>query len=118
MATATGRTRTLTYRRFSRADSQHLDIDKELIGPRLGIERCGKIHAGNSGSESWAGIGFVTGCAAVMLIAPEPHMQQILWHWRIKYYKRESFQTRNYLSFILAPFTGIERSVTIIPPVT
>jgi hypothetical protein len=31
-------------------------------------ERCGKINAVNSGSESWTGIGVVTGFAAVMLI--------------------------------------------------
>jgi hypothetical protein len=38
------------------------------FGPRLGIERCGKINAVNSGSESWTGIGVVAGFATVMLI--------------------------------------------------
>jgi hypothetical protein len=34
----------------------------------LGIERCGKINAVNSGSESWTGIGVVAGIAVVVLI--------------------------------------------------
>jgi hypothetical protein len=34
----------------------------------LGIERCGKINALNSGSESWTGIGVVAGFAVVVLI--------------------------------------------------
>jgi hypothetical protein len=34
----------------------------------LGIERCGKINAVNSGSESWTGIGVVTGFGAVVLM--------------------------------------------------
>jgi hypothetical protein len=34
----------------------------------LGIERCGKINASNSGAESWTGIGVVTGFGAVVLI--------------------------------------------------
>jgi hypothetical protein len=36
--------------------------------PRLGIERCGKINASNSGAESWTGIGVVAGFGAVVLI--------------------------------------------------
>jgi hypothetical protein len=32
------------------------------------MERCGKINAVNSGSESWTGIGVVTGCGAVVLM--------------------------------------------------
>jgi hypothetical protein len=38
------------------------------FGPRLGIERCGKRNASNSGSESCTGIGVVTGFGAVVLI--------------------------------------------------
>jgi hypothetical protein len=34
----------------------------------LGIERCGKINAVNSGSESWTGIGVVAGLVIVVLI--------------------------------------------------
>ena len=34
----------------------------------LGMERCGKINAVNSGSESWTGIGVVAGFGAVVLI--------------------------------------------------
>jgi hypothetical protein len=38
------------------------------FGPRLGIERCGKINASNSDAESWTGIGVVAGCCAGVLI--------------------------------------------------
>ena len=48
------------------------------------MERCGKINAVNSGSESWTGIGVVAGCAVVMLITQGPHVQDIATHWRIK----------------------------------
>src|SRR2546421_652599 len=50
------------------------------------MERCGKINAVNSGSESWTGIGVVAGCAVVMLITQGPHVQDIAtrgersWH--------------------------------------
>jgi hypothetical protein len=37
------------------------------------MERCGKINAVNSGSESWTGIGVVAGCCAVVLIRQWPH---------------------------------------------
>jgi hypothetical protein len=43
------------------------------FGPRLGIERCGKINAVNSNSESWTGSGVVAGCCAVVLIRQGPH---------------------------------------------
>jgi len=43
------------------------------LGPRLGIERCGKINASNSGAESWTGIGVVVGVGAVVLIMQWPH---------------------------------------------
>jgi hypothetical protein len=39
----------------------------------LGIERCGKINAVNSLSESWTGIGVVAGVAVVVLIRQGPH---------------------------------------------
>src|SRR2546421_10613201 len=48
------------------------------------MERCGKINAVNSGSESWTGIGVVAGCAVVMLITQGPHVQDIAAYWRIK----------------------------------
>ena len=39
------------------------------LGPRLGIERCGKINCVNSEAESWTGIGVVAGfCANVGII--------------------------------------------------
>jgi len=46
------------------------------FGPRWGIERCGKIKASNSGSESWTGIGVVAGFGAVVLIVEEPHVNK------------------------------------------
>src|SRR3989442_9572284 len=48
------------------------------------MERCGKINAVNSGSESWTGIGVVAGCAVVMLLTQGPHVQDIATYWRIK----------------------------------
>jgi hypothetical protein len=41
----------------------------------LGIERCGKINAVNSDSESWTGIGVVTGCGVVVLILQWSHVR-------------------------------------------
>jgi hypothetical protein len=41
----------------------------------LGIERCGKINAVNSDSESCTGIGVVTGFGAVVLILQWPHVR-------------------------------------------
>jgi hypothetical protein len=55
------------------------------FGPRFGIERCGKINAVNSGSESWTGIGVVAGFAAIMLITQGPHVKDIAAHWQIKF---------------------------------
>jgi hypothetical protein len=43
------------------------------FGPRLGIERCGKIHASNFDSERWTGMGVVADCGAVVLIMQWPH---------------------------------------------
>jgi hypothetical protein len=42
----------------------------------LGIERCGKINASNSGSESWTGIGVVAGLGAVVLIMQGPNVRK------------------------------------------
>ena len=55
-------------------------IYPQATGTRPGIERCGKINAGNSGSESWTGIGVVTGFAAVMLITSGPHVKKMDAH--------------------------------------
>jgi hypothetical protein len=38
------------------------------FGPRLGIEKCGKINAVNSGPESCTGIGVVAGLFVISLI--------------------------------------------------
>src|SRR5262252_2487235 len=53
-------------------------------GPRLGIERCGKINASNSGSESWKGIGVVAGIGAVVVIVQSPHGRNGEVRWRSK----------------------------------
>jgi hypothetical protein len=50
----------------------------------LGIERCGKINASNSGSESWTGIGVVAGFGAVVLIRQWPHGKKGDVRWRIR----------------------------------
>jgi hypothetical protein len=47
------------------------------LGPRLGLERCGKSNAVHSGAERWTGIGVVTGCAAVMLITQGPLVKKM-----------------------------------------
>jgi hypothetical protein len=40
------------------------------------MERCGKIHAGNSVGESWTGIGVVTGFADVVGMMASSHMKK------------------------------------------
>ena len=51
------------------------------FGPRLGIERCGKIDASNSGAESWTGIDVVAVFGAVVLIMQWPHGRKGEVHW-------------------------------------
>jgi hypothetical protein len=60
-------------------------IAQFALGPRLGMERCGKINAVNSGSESWTGIGVVAGFGAVVLIRQWPHVRNGDTHWEIKF---------------------------------
>src|SRR5262249_15337722 len=45
------------------------------------MERCGKINASNSGSDSWTGIGVVAGFGAVVLIMQWPHRRngEVTW---------------------------------------
>src|SRR2546429_7709456 len=74
--------------------------------PRLGIERCGKINASNSGSESWTGIGVVTGFGAVVLIVQWPHGKNGDVRWRIRLLQTPQElslidKTRNQLMVIL-----------------
>ena len=64
-------------RRHDRSPSLHL-------GPRLGIERCGKRNASNSGAESWTGIGVVAGFGAVVLITQGPLVKNVDTYWGIK----------------------------------
>ena len=71
----------------------------------MGIERCGKINAVNSGAESWTGIGVVTGCAAVMLISQGPLVKKMDARWEITLCQilqevRSMCKTRNQLMFI------------------
>src|SRR5713101_6655004 len=40
------------------------------------MERCGKINASNSGSDSWTGIGVVAGFCTVVLIMQWPHRRK------------------------------------------
>src|SRR5262252_8840060 len=57
-------------------------------GPRLGIERCGKINASNSGSESCTGIGVVAGFCTVVLIMQWPHRRNGEVTWRSELLQR------------------------------
>jgi hypothetical protein len=68
----------------------------------LGIERCGKINAVNSGAESWTGIDVVAGCAAVVLITQGPHVKDMAAHERITFLHilqevRSICKTRNHV---------------------
>ena len=72
------------------------------LGPRLGIERCGKINAVKSCSESWTGIGVVAGCAVVVFIRQGPLVKKMDACWRIELLQilqevRRDYKTRNYL---------------------
>ena len=72
------------------------------FGPRLGIERCGKINAVNSLSDSCTGIGVVAGFAVAVLIRQGPQVKQGDSRWRIKFLQilqevRSSCKTRNQL---------------------
>jgi len=51
----------------------------------LGIERCGKINAVNSGSESWTRIGVVAGFGAVVLILQWPYVKDDDANGKIKF---------------------------------
>jgi hypothetical protein len=51
------------------------------FGPRLGIERCGKIPASNSDAESWTGMGVVAGLGAVVRIRHWPHERNGEVYW-------------------------------------
>jgi hypothetical protein len=46
-------------------------------GPRLGLERCGKINALNAGAESWTGIGVLAACVACELMVYWPRVQRV-----------------------------------------
>jgi hypothetical protein len=61
------------------------------LGPRLGIERCGKINSLNSGSDNCTGMGVLSGYLAVVLIMGGPHVKNFDSNRRIgfpPYYKR------------------------------
>src|SRR5262249_27251830 len=66
------------------------------------MERCGKINASNSGSESWTGIGVVAGFRAVVLIRQWPHRRNREVTWcsellQILQKVRGNGKTRNHL---------------------
>ena len=46
------------------------------LGPRLGMERYGKINCENSKAESWTGIGVVAGFADVVGMMTSSHMKR------------------------------------------
>src|SRR5574341_2052299 len=85
------------------------------FGPRVGIERCGKIHASHSGAESWTGIGVVAGCGAVVLIRQWPHGRHGEVNWGITLLQilqevRTIYKTRNQLTVwirAMADFCGV-----------
>jgi hypothetical protein len=56
--------------------------------PRLGIDRCGKIHTVNSGAESWTGIGVIVGFWAVGLLRQGPHTRKVDARASIKLFQR------------------------------
>src|SRR5215211_7225527 len=67
------------------------------------MERCGKINAVNSLSDSCTGIGVVAGFAAVMLITQGPHVKNIAARWGITLLHilqevRSICKTRNHLN--------------------
>src|SRR5215813_1415998 len=67
------------------------------------MERCGKINASNSGSESWTGIGVVAGFGAVVLIMQWPHRRNREVTWRSELLQilqevRGNSKTRNQLN--------------------
>jgi hypothetical protein len=75
-------------------------------GPRLGIERCGKINASKSGSENWTGIGVVAGFGAVVLIMQWPYERQGNVTWESELLQRlqklrANCKTRDQLIVIL-----------------
>src|SRR5215813_12749603 len=76
---------------------------KRRLRPRLGMERCGKRNASNSGSEIWTGIGVVAGFGAVVLLMPWPHRRNREVPWRSELLQilqkvRGNGKTRNQLS--------------------
>jgi hypothetical protein len=82
----------------------------------LGIERCGKINALNSGSESWTGIGVVAGFAVVVLIRQGPHRKQSDMRWRIELPQilqevGRNYKTRNHLMEKLGDPMRIEATI-------
>jgi len=72
------------------------------FGPRLGIERCGKIQMVHSGAESWTGIGVVADFCVGRRIRHWPHVQHGDIRWRIRLLQipqelRLIYKTRNQL---------------------
>jgi hypothetical protein len=53
------------------------------FGPRLGIERCGKINSVNSDSDNCTGMGVISGFLAVVLMMEGPHVKKVDPHGSI-----------------------------------
>src|SRR2546427_4101233 len=78
------------------------------------MERCGKIHAANSGAESWTGIGVVAGFGAVVLIMQWPHEKNRNVNWGSKLLQilqevRTICKTRNQLCLTLVDTESVGR---------
>src|SRR5215475_3643062 len=54
------------------------------FGPRLGIERCGKINSANSCSDNCTGIGVISGFLAVVVMICGPHVKKVDSHGSIQ----------------------------------
>src|SRR4029434_5829970 len=75
------------------------------------MERCGKINASNSGSDSWTGIGVVAGFCTVVLLMQWPHRRNGEVPWRSELLQRlqevrGNCKTRNQL-FLTPPPSAI-----------
>ena len=83
----------------------------------MGIERCGKIHAVNSGSDNCTGMGVVSGFLQAVLIIGGPHVKHVDPDGRIRFLHilqevRPVCKTRNQFS-IYATRTADEVRVCV-----
>ena len=84
----------------------------------MGMERCGKINASNSGADSWTGIGVVAGFCTVVLIMQWPHRRngEVTWRGELLQRLQEvrgNCKTRNQL-FDIGDEARIENALAIV----